>query len=436
MERLAYRQLLSWKNDELRKPLIVRGARQVGKTWILKEFGKREYEHVAYLNCDNEPLASTLFMDYDIKRILRQIEAMTNTPILPGKTLIILDELQEQPKGIHALKYFYENAPEYHIAVAGSLLGLMLHPGESFPVGKVNIVNMYPITFGEFLKAIGDSGLAEAIESCDWKLITALHTRLSDRLRLYYYIGGMPGIVSLYIAKQNLQAVRREQQTLLESYRQDISKHASSKEALKINQVLQAIPANIAKENKKFVYGIIKKGARAAEYETAIQWLVDAGLVHKVFRVNQGLPPLSVYEDMEAFKLYLLDCGLMGAICETEARDVLVGENMFREYKGTLTELYVLMQLVSCSELPKIYYFSSDNSQLEVDFLMQLNGKVVPLEVKADNNLRAKSLKVFSEKFKIGVSWRTSMMPYQSQDWIVNIPLYAIREFCIKQVML
>lgn len=428
MERLAYSELLKWKNKPNRKPLIVKGARQIGKTWLLQHFGKNEFEYVAYIRCDNEPIAKALFDDYQVTRIIRLIEAMTNVPVIAGKTLIILDEIQEIPKGLHALKYFCEEAPEYHIAVAGSLLGILLHPGESFPVGKVDMLQMYPMNFIEFLWAIGERSLADLLIQQDWDLISSLHSRYIEFLRQYYYVGGMPGVVMMYINHALLTDVRSEQLQILEAYRLDISKHANERETLRIQQVFQSIPAHLAKENKKFIYGVLRKGARASEYEIAIQWLVDAGIVHKVTRTNNGYPPLSSYEESSVFKLYLLDCGLFGAMCETEAIDVLSGDNIFKEYKGAFTELYVLEQLLIASS-NKIYYYSTDNSQVEIDFIMQNRGKILPIEVKAEVNLRSKSLRQFTQTFGIEKSIRFSMQPFCNQNWLTNIPLYAVQCF-------
>lgn len=428
MKRMLYEELLKWKRNKDRKPLIVKGARQTGKTWLLRRFGENEYRYVAYINCDNEPLAQALFTDYDIDRILRVIEAITKVPVLPGETLIILDEVQEQPKGLASLKYFCENAREYHVAVAGSLLGITLHENTSFPVGKVDLLSMYPMTFEEFLWAMDEELLAGLLEKKDWSVVCGLHTRYVELLRQYYYVGGMPEAVLTYINKKGLEAVRKVQQDILTAYRSDVSKHAPLREVQRINMVFRSIPSQLAKENKKFIYGAVKKGGRATEFEIAIQWLMDAGIIYKVSRVNTPSVPLTFYEDFNAFKLFLLDCGLFGAMNETEARDILVGDSVFVEYKGAFTELYVLQQLVTLPNTP-IFYYSAENSQLEIDFLLQRKGKVIPLEVKAEENLRAKSLKIFVDKYSFPEGIRTSMREYREQDWVINVPLYAVKEY-------
>lgn len=426
MERTAYQQLLRWKQSAHRKPLVVRGARQIGKTWLLQEFGRREYRYVAYLRCDNDPLAASVFEDYDVRRMLLVIESLTHVPIVEGETLIILDEVQEVPRGLHALKYLCEEASGHHVAVAGSLLGLLLHPGESFPVGKVDFLTMGPMTFPEFLSAVGESELCRHVEDRAWDVLTILHPRLVGLLRQYYYVGGMPAAVLAFAEGQGLQAVRTVQQSILEAYRLDISKHAPPREVLRIQQVLASIPAHLARENKKFVYGAVRKGARAADFELAIQWLVDAGVVHKVTRVKSGLAPLQVYEDMEAFKLYLLDCGLLGAMCETDARDVLTGDSILREYKGAFTESYVLQQLLTAPSLPRLFYYSTEGSAVEVDYVCRMRGRVLPIEVKAEENLRSKSLRRFVEEYGVAHAVRVSMSPYKEQDWMTNVPLYGV----------
>lgn len=428
MYRTIIQQLIEWKNNPDRKPLILKGARQIGKTWILKEFGKTQYQHVAYVRCDNEPVARNLFMDYNISRILKVVEAITKVPIIPGKTLIIFDEIQEVKGGIHSLKYFCEEAPEYHVAVAGSLLGLLLHPGESFPVGKVDILEMHPMSFSEFLLAVNESQLLDFLVEKDWDTVGILHERYINLLRQYYYVGGMPEAVNAYIEGKTLESVRNIQLSILEAYRLDISKHAETKVAMRIQQVFNSIPMHLAKENKKFIFSAVKKGARANDFEIAIQWLVDAGIAIKVQRVNSGLPPLKFYEDMDSFKLYLLDCGLFGAMVEADASQVITDDNAFREYKGAFTEEFVLEQLVTLSKR-NIYYYSKENSQIEVDFVFQINGVSVPLEVKAEENVKAKSLKLFHNEFSIIHSYRTSMCKYREEEWLTNIPLYGVREF-------
>ena len=427
MERSIIKQLKEWKNSPLRKPLILAGARQVGKTYILKEFGKREYENVAYINCDNNPEVAELFAeDYDMKRVLLVIGALTGQPIIPGKTLIILDEIQELPKGLAALKYFCEDAPEYHVAVAGSLLGVALHHGESAPVGKADIIRLFPMSFEEYLLARGEEQVLQILFSKDWPTITLLHEKLTKQLREYYFVGGMPEAVATFLKTNDANQVRRVQDNILYLYRSDMSKHVSADEATRISMVWQSIPSQLAKENKKFVYGAVRKGARAKDFETAIQWLADAGLIYKVSRVREVGMPLKFYEDANAFKLFMLDVGLLGAISEMEPAQMLMSNNAMTESKGAFTENYVLCQLKT---LPGIatYYYSREDSRLELDFIVQHQGRIIPVEVKAEENLKSKSLKAFMDKHEGLHAIRFSMSPYREQDWLTNYPLYAVR---------
>lgn len=428
MERSIITQLKEWKNSALRKPLILAGARQVGKTYILKEFGKREYENVAYINCDNNPEVAGLFAeDYDMKRALLVIGALTGQPILPEKTLIILDEIQELPKGLSALKYFCEDAPEYHVAVAGSLLGVALHRGESAPVGKADIIRLFPMSFEEYLTARGEEQILQILLSKDWPTLSMLHNKLTKLLREYYFVGGMPEAVTTFLKTNDANKVRRVQDDILYLYRSDMSKHVSADEATRISMVWQSIPSQLAKENKRFVYGAVRKGARAKDFETAIQWLVDAGLVYKISRVREVGMPLKFYEDINAFKLFMLDVGLLGAISEMEPAQMLMSDNAMTESKGAFTENYVLSQLKTLPDMAT-YYYSREDSRLEVDFIVQHQGRIIPVEVKAEENLRAKSLKAFMEKHKDLHAIRLSMSPYREQDWLTNYPLYAVGE--------
>ena len=432
MKREIYKQLLEWKLSVNRKPLILQGARQIGKTWILRHFGECEYKYVAYINCDNEPLAQSLFVDYNIERILLVVESITHVPIVAGETLIIFDEIQEISKGLSALKYFCENAPEHHVAVAGSLLGLILHPGESFPVGKVDMLQMYPMTYEEFLVASGEEKMVEILRSQDWVTISALHSKYIDLLRRYSYVGGMPEAVKAFVEQRGLDVVREIQNNILQAYSYDISKHAPQQMIQRINQVIQSIPSQLVKENKKFIYGAVRKGARASDFELAIQWLIDAGVVVRVSRVSKPEVPLNFYQDFNAFKLFLLDCGLFGAMNNTLPEQVIASDSVFKEYKGAFTELYVLQQMRAIKNKP-IYYFSSDgDSDLEVDFVVQYLGKALPIEVKAEENLRAKSLKMTAEKYKIPMSVRVSMSAYRQEPWLTNVPLYGIKSFLEK----
>ena len=428
MERSIIEQLKEWKNSPLRKPLILAGARQVGKTYILKEFGKREYKHVAYINCDNNADVAGLFAeDYDMKRVLLVIGALTGQPIIPGETLIILDEIQELPKGLSALKYFCEDAPEYHVAVASSLLGVALHRGESAPVDKADIIRLFPMSFEEYLMARGEEQVLKILLSKDWTTISLLHEKLTKLLREYYFVGGMPEAVTTFLETNDANQVRRVQENILFLYRSDMSRHVSAEEATRIGMVWQSIPSQLAKENKKFVYGAVRKGARAKDFETAIQWLVDAGLIYKVSRVREVGMPLKFYEDVNAFKLFLLDVGLLGAISEMEPAQMLMSNNAMTESKGAFTENYVLSQLKTLSGIAT-YYYSREDSRLEVDFVVQHQGHVIPVEVKAEENLKSKSLKAFMDKHENLHAVRLSMSPYREQDWLTNYPLYAVRE--------
>ena len=389
MKRKIYSQLCQWKESSMRKPLILLGARQVGKTWIMKHFGRQEYEKVAYVNCDAEPrMKDLLALDYDLDRILLGLQAITGVKIEAGNTLVILDEIQETPRGLHCLKYFYENAPQYHVMVAGSLLGVTLGRGESFPVGKVDLLRMYPMTFSEFLEALVGTSWNDLLASGDNALIEPMKPKLIDWLRQYYYVGGMPEVVSCFVAHKDLAEVRRIQSSILETYRNDISKHATARESIRIGQVLDSLPSQLAKENKKFIYGAIRKGARATDFELAIQWLMDAGIIYKVKRVREARMPLKFYEDLSSFKLYLLDCGLLACMAEAPAEQMLLGDNVFMEFKGAFTEQYVFQQLKALSLSP--YYWSNEKTSAEIDFILQYGNRIVPVEVKAEENVRSK----------------------------------------------
>ncbi len=426
MERAIYQQLKEWKNSPTRKPLILEGARQVGKTYILKEFGSQEYNNLVYINCDNNDKISTIFSDYDIPRIIRSLSAISSESIVPGKTLIVLDEIQEINKGLASLKYFYENAPEYHIAVAGSLLGITLHEGSSFPVGKVDILHLYPMDFEEFLLAMGKENLVEIMRSRDWQTLNPLGSLYEELLRQYYFTGGMPEAVASYIQSQDIWTVRNIQEKILIAYRNDISKHAPINQVQRINMVWKSIPSQLARDNKKFIYGAIKKGARAKEFEVAIQWLIDAGLIHKVSRIKKANIPLSFYEDVSAFKLFMLDCGLLGAMSQTPPEQILIGNNIFEEYKGAFSENYVLQQLL-CIPRTYIYYYNNENSTMEIDFVVQHETSIIPIEVKAEENLRAKSLRQYVQDNPDLHGFRFSMSPYREQEWLTNVPLYAVK---------
>lgn len=429
MERKAYSQLLAWKNNPHHKPLILNGARQVGKTWLLKHFGEKEYRNVAYVNCDRSPQMEMILREgFDMSRIIRNISAMTNVDIRPHETLIILDEIQSIPKGLSSLKYFCEDAPDYDVAVAGSLLGLQLHRGESFPVGKVDMLKLYPMTFGEFLLAKGEKVKKEALDNKEYETMSAVSPLYVELLRQYYFTGGMPAAVSAFIEGQPLHAVRQIQKDILNDYTRDFSKHAPGNEVPRINLVWNSIPSQLGKENRKFIYGMLKKGARAKEFELAIQWLVDCGLVYKIPRTAKVAMPVRFYEDFSAFKLYLLDVGLFGAMVNAPASEILIGSNIFSEYKGTFTELYVLQQMVTVRDLD-IYYYSTDDSRTEIDFVVQHEGKVTPVEVKAEENLRAKSLRQVVTNNPSLHGLRFSMSDYRREDWLDNVPLYGVESY-------
>ena len=426
MYRNKIEDLKKWKNSANRKPLIIRGARQVGKTWLMKEFGEKFYEKCAYINFDDNTRMFKLFEeDFDLERIIQGFKIESGVNIEPENTLIILDEIQETPKALKALKYFYENAKEYHIISAGSLLGIAIHEGTSFPVGKVDFLDLMPLSFFEFLNALNEKDLLELLKNNDFDMINVFSSKLKDYLKIYYYVGGMPEVVNSYIQNKDLIGVRRIQKTLLEDYEQDFSKHAPKNIVPRIRQLWNNIPTQLAKENKKFIYGLLREGARAREYEIALSWLIDCGLIYQVNRVNNCKIPLSAYQDFSAFKLYILDVGLLSAMAGIDAKTILEGNAIFEEFKGSLTEQYVLCQLKQCTDL-NIFYWSAEAGKAEVDFITQIGTNNVPIEVKAAENLQAKSLKTFVEKYKTKINVRTSMTNYRREDWLINIPLYSI----------
>lgn len=424
MKRDIYNQLLNWKNKSQRKPLILNGARQVGKTYILKQFGQNEYKKFAFFSLDRDQKVIEVFeKGGNVPDILLALSAISEVDITPGDTLVVLDEIQNCPKALEALKYICEDAPDVHVIVAGSLLGLSLHHGVSYPVGKVEELRLYPMTFIEFLNAMGKSRLADIITTKNWDVMTLIEAEYISLLRQYYYVGGMPAAVLALVEQRGLKEIREIQQQIITDYRRDFSKHAPEREVPRINMVWDSIPAQLAKENKKFVYGAVKKSARAADFEMAIQWLIDAGLAYKMPRVNSAKMPLKFYEDANAFKLFMLDVGLMGAMAETSAQSMLVGNDIFSEYKGAFTELYVYTQLKTLNL--SLYYHSVDNSTIEIDFLTQWHDKVVPIEVKAEVNVKSKSLHTFINANPELKGIRYSMLPYKEQEWMTNIPLYA-----------
>jgi len=436
MKRKLYNALINWKNDPDRKPLVLEGARQVGKTWLLKEFGQNEYQNLVYVNFHDDPEAQEIFrVDLKVDRILYLLESITNQKITAGKTLIFMDEIQEAYRGLDSLKYFCENAREQHVVVAGSLLGTTHRKGESYPVGKVNLLTLYPMTFEEFLWAKGEERIAEILACTDWGMLQILDSKIQELLRQYYYVGGMPEAVLQYTTKGDVNKVRQIHEEILRAYDNDFAKHAGD-ETERIRMVWDSIPNQLAKENKKFIYGAVKEGGRARDFEIAIEWLVRAGLVYKIRRCKNPAMPLKFYEDFDAFKLYLLDVGLLGAMSKVSPRLMLINNGVFTEYKGAFTENYVLQQLKSIGALD-VYYFSKDNSTQEVDFLVQTAERIIPIEVKAEENVKSKSLKQFvtvdhADKHLKGL--RCSMKSYIDQDWMENVPLYSILGYLNQQI--
>lgn len=428
MYRMIIDELYKWKLKKKRKPLIIRGARQVGKTWVMKEFGKMYFENVVYINFDNNERMKNVFdIDFDISRIITALKIETKQKIEPDNTLLIFDEIQEVPKALTALKYFYENASEYAIVAAGSLLGVAMHKGTSFPVGKVDFLNLYPLNFKEFMIAAGEKDLAILLENNNFDMINAFSSKYADLLRKYYYIGGMPEVVQTYLDTDDFDEVRIIQKELLTYYANDFSKHAPKETVPRIQMVWNSIPMQLAKENRKFVYGVIREGARAKEFELAIQWLIDCGLVHKSYRVKKPGMPLISYIDMSSFKLYFLDVGLLAAQGNIDARTLLEGNKIFQEFKGALTEQFVAQELVAAGM--ELFYYTVENSSGELDFIIQKGMDIIPVEVKAEENLQAKSLKGFNKKFNPNISIRTSMSNYRKQEWMVNVPLYLFVEY-------
>ncbi len=428
MKRLAMQDLISWKNKSGRKPLIIKGARQVGKTWLMKEFGKNEYTQTVYINFESTKLLKALFReDYNIQRIVTALQIESGIQIDPQNTLIVFDEIQEAEGAITSLKYFCENAPQYHIIAAGSLLGVAMHNQTSFPVGKVEFLDLYPLNFIEFLMALDQHPLLDLLKSKDWILIKSFREKYIQLLRFYYYIGGMPEAVLSFKTNNDFVEVRNIQKRILSAYEQDFSKHAPGEIVPRIRMLWNSIPAQLAKENKKFIYGVVKKGSRAKDYELALSWLVDCGLAHKICRVSKPGIPLKAYEDIGSFKLFIVDVGLLGAMGDIDVRTLINGNVIFEEFKGALTEQYVLQQLTTISGMV-INYWSAEKSKAEIDFLVQYSGKAIPIEVKAEENLQAKSLKSFCQKYTPSLAVRTSMSDFRAEDWLTNLPLYAISE--------
>lgn len=432
MYRIAIEKLYKWKNSKRRKPLIIEGARQVGKTWLMKEFGEQAYSDTVYINFDSNSRMADLFSaDLDTDRLILGLELYAGRKINPENTLLIFDEVKEVPRALASLKYFYENAPQYHIVCAGSLLGIALHQGTSFPVGKVDFLKLYPLSFSEFLMATGNERFAELLKNQDYEMITSFKQTYIDALKHYYFVGGLPEAVQSFAESKDFNEVRAIQKRILAAYEQDFSKHAPNEIVPKIRMLWNSIPSQLARENKKFIYGLVREGGRAREYETAIMWLSDCGLVHKVSRVNAAGIPLKAYEDLKAFKLFIVDVGLLGCMTGLRQRTLLDGDDLFVEFKGALTEQYVCQQLETIEDLG-VYYYTNDRGSCEIDFVVDTGEQIVPIEVKAKTNLRAKSLKTYRERFEPELSVRTSMADYKKEDWLLNLPLYAIENITVE----
>ena len=426
MERLVYQELIKWKADSHRKPLILNGSRQVGKTYILREFASKEYDRVAYFSLDREDGVRDLFARVTKPNdLIMSLSAICGIDILSGSTIVVLDEIQECPQALTALKFFHEDMPQLDIVVAGSLLGLSLHGGTSFPVGKVDMLYLYPMNFEEFLMAMGKDIMVKMLRERNTTVVESIREEYISLLRQYYYVGGMPEVVAEYVSSGELQKVRNIQQTILQNYRRDFSKHAPEREVPRINMVWDSIPSQLAKENKKFIYGAVRKGARAADFEMAIEWLIDAGLIYKVNRVTKPEMPLKFYEDLDAFKLFMLDIGLLGAMVEAPAKAILIGDDIFKEYKGAFTELYVHNELKQQGKT--LYYHSVANSTIEIDFILQSDDRIWPIEVKAEENVKSKSLRTFIQNNPGLTGVRISMKGRMPQDWLLNLPLYDFK---------
>jgi predicted AAA+ superfamily ATPase len=426
MYRYKINELVKWKVSSNRKPLIVLGARQVGKTWLIQEFGGREYKQTVYVNFEKMKVVQNLFEeDFDVQRILSALSIFARTTINSDDTLIVFDEIQAANGGLTALKYFYEDAPQYHIIAAGSLLGMSLHQNTSFPVGKVDFLYLKPLSFIEFLGALDEERLADLLENPDWKIVNVFKDKLINYLRYYLFLGGMPEVVSHFIEHRDFRAARLLQRKILTSYQNDFSKHAPKEIVPRINMVWKSIPSQLSKENKKFIYGVIKEGARAKEFELAIQWLLDCGLLHQCFRISKPDMPLSAYQDLSAFKLYHNDVGLLGAMAKLPLKTILDGNAIFAEFKGALTENFVIQQLL-LNEENDIYYWTNENSTAEVDFVIQNEEEIIPIEVKSGTSTKAVSFKFFCEKYNPPKAIRTSLNDYKQEDWMTNLPLYAI----------
>ena len=426
MDRRALRLLESWKNDRARKPLVLRGARQVGKTWLLQEFGRSHYEQVAYVNCERDRSVASIFAgDLDPGRITRGLEIAAGITINPTTTLVVIDEIQEVPRALTSLKYFAEERPDIHLAVAGSLLGVALRTNASFPVGKVNFIELHPLDFDEFLRGVGEAKLADLVLQQDWPLIGSYADRLTELLRLYMFVGGMPEAVARHAAGDSFDIVRSVQLDIIRGYENDFAKYATATVSRRIADIWASLPSQLARENKRFILGRVREGARAREFEDALQWLCDAGLAHQVTRFTKPASPVRAYEDAKIFKLFLHDIGLLGALSGLEASVLLQGAGIFEEFKGALTEQYVLQQIVAARHSVPMYW-APENGKAELDFAIERSGALVPIEVKAEVNLQAKSLRSYIDRFQPSEAWRFSLADYREQEDMTNVPLYAI----------
>ncbi len=435
MQRYALEQLIAWKNKENHKPLVIQGARQVGKTWLMQEFGKKYYKQVAYINFDIDAQSKEIFdTDYDTDRLIMDIGLASKIKINPENTLIILDEIQECPRALTSLKYFRENAPQYDIIVAGSLLGVACHEGTGFPVGKVSFMNLYPLSFEEFLLAMDEERFVELLRKKDFKTIKLFNNKYQKLLKQYCYVGGMPEVVKDFIENKDFESVREIQKEILSAYEEDFTKHIPVNTVAKIRLLWKSIPAQLSKENKKFIYGAVKEGARARDFEAALSWLINSGLIYRVNKITKPDLPIMAYEDFSAFKLFILDVGLLGAMTHLEAEIIIDGNRIFEEFKGAIAEQYVLQQFKTIKDLP-VFYWSNETSRAEIDFVIQIKSDVVPVEVKAETNLQAKSLKVYMEKFKPNYAIRTSMADYKKTDNLIDLPLYCVEEIAQGNVL-
>lgn len=432
MDRKIMQNLVKWKNKAKRKPLIMQGARQVGKTWILKHLGEKHFKRIAYINFDNNPRMEEVFKrDFNIQRLLDAFRIETGTRI-DAETLVVFDEVQEVPKAIQSLKYFHEERPELPIAAAGSLLGLAHHSAISFPVGKVELLDLYPMTFPEFLQAKEEGDLLSTLENCDFEMMKVFKDRYATLLGQYFFVGGMPEAVVTFVETGDYREVRSYQKDLLRFYEQDFSKHIIPNTTERARLVWGSILSQLSKENSKFIYGHLRPGSRSKDYEDAIQWLVDCGLVIKVSRISKPGIPLAAYRDISAFKLFIHDVGLLTAMGDVDIKVLLEGDRIYREFKGSLAEQYVLVQLLADLGIHPFYY-SAEKSTGEVDFVIQRKGSIVPIEVKSSVNLQGKSLKYFTRKFGIERALRFSMADHREESWVTNIPLFAVP--CVRKVL-